>query len=233
MTTADKVKIWHSPQKGIFAVINKLKTKSENIKTGDMAGLYVLPITEAPTASIKNKRDIQCGTCPLKGNVCYVNPITTNGVWKSGVELEVNIPTKTSKPLRLGVYGDTGLLPYTLIQKIVSRFSGHSGYTHQWQHINPKHAKFHMASIDDISAKQANMTSAELKQKANDLGYRTYRIIQNEAQILKDEILCPHYTRGLQCADCLLCDGANNKKNIVAHIHGPQNKIKTYKTNTN
>ena len=145
----DKVKIWQSDKKGIFGAINKLRTKSENSKTGDLAGLYVLPIDMKPTDSIKTKTDsLQCGTCPLKGNMCYVNPITTNGVWSSTVGLETTPAPHTSKVLRLGVYGDAGLMPITTLDKVTRRFTSSLGYTHQWQDIDPVKAKYFMASIE-------------------------------------------------------------------------------------
>ncbi len=231
MPTVDKVKIWQHVRRGIYAVINKLRTKSDNSKTGNMAGLYVLPIEEKPTDSIKNKTDDkQCGSCPLKGNICYVNPVSTNGVYKSSVDLPVALPAATNKPLRFGVYGEPGFIPYTLSDKIAGRFTGWAGYTHAWQDITPNHADFLMASIDSISAAQHNMSSLDLAKQSWDMGYRSYRIVDSLSDLHESERACPHYTHGVQCDTCLLCSGTQGrgKINIAAIIHGPQNKVKTY-----
>ena len=176
-------------------------SKSENAKTGDMVGLYVLPIDESPTESIKHKRDaLQCGDCPLKRSICYVNPVTVNGPHRTSCDLPVSdVPVSFDKPVRLGVYGEPALVPLSLLAKICERAPKHTGYTHQWH-------------------------------KANAKGYRTFRVVAPDQQIDTDEIECP-YTRGVQCADCGLCNGTytgSERKNIFITIHGPQNKVKTY-----
>jgi hypothetical protein len=227
----DKVKIWQHAKKGIYSVINKLRSRSQNSKTGDMSGLYVLPLEQTPTNSIKTKTDhAQCGTCPLKGTICYVNPVSTNSVYNSSHALPVTIPAATDKPLRFGVYGEPGFLPHGLCDRLIGRFTGWTGYTHAWQTITPNHADFLMASIEDISAAQQNITGLQLAKQAWDMGYRTYRIVQSLNDLHASERPCPHYTHGVTCNNCLLCSGkkGRGKINVAAIIHGPQNKIKTY-----
>lgn len=231
----DSIKVWESERKRIFASIHKLKSKSENAKTGDMTGLYVLPLEESPTQSIKYKRDsMQCGDCPLKasvGGACYVNPVSTNSPWRAKVGADVSpLPDSFDKPVRFGVYGDPGLVPLSLIRKIANKAPKRTGYTHQWHRIKRGFAKYLMASIDNAMAKALDVEAIELKRMANRKGYRTFRVITEGQEIDSDEIQCPNDTHGVQCADCGLCDGneKGSKKNIYIHIHGPQNKVKAY-----
>ena len=210
----------------------ELDSKSENAKTGDMVGLYVLPIDESPTESIKHKRDaLQCGDCPLKRSICYVNPVTVNGPHRTTHNMPVSdVPEKFDKPVRLGVYGEPALVPLSLLAKICERAPKHTGYTHQWHKRSVKYSRFLMASIDNVMAAVHKCTPLELKRKANAKGYRTFRVVAPDQQIDTDEIECP-YTRGVQCADCGLCNGTytgSERKNIYITIHGPQNKVKTY-----
>jgi hypothetical protein len=81
-----------------------------------------------------------------------------------------------------------------------------------------------MASVDNLGDKE----------KANQLGYRTYRILpSSDAPLLKDEVMCPHYTRFIQCQACGICDGkkgyTDNRKNVAAPPHGPPSILKGLK----
>lgn len=242
----DKLKIYQNRRKDIFASLHKIKSKSENRKTGNMTGLYILPLSESPTSSIKGKRDSkQCLACLMSKSfnkkfkidgtgTCYVNPVSTNSPWKSAKDLELTKPAnfpKLTKPLRLGVYGEPAIIPLKILAKLVKKAPSHTGYTHAWEDISPKYSRFLMASIDDITAKAHKITSQELKERANKKGYRTFRIVKDKSELMKDEILCPYETKKIQCAKCKLCNGTykgSNRKNIAVTIHGPQNKVKVY-----
>ena len=234
--TIDSMKVWESKRKGIFASIHKIKTKSLNSKTGDMTGLYILPIDMSPTDSIKYKQnDKQCGDCPIKSE-CYVNPVTVNSPWRSKVNEIVSwFKGDFVKPIRLGVYGDPGLVPLPILQRLVKKAPKHTGYTHQWHKIKKEYSEVLMASIDNLFAEQWGCTPIQLKKLANRKGYRTFRVVNEGQEIDTDEMPCPNYTHGTQCVDCGLCDGnkkskfkPSQKKNIVIMIHGPQNKVKSY-----
>ena len=230
----DNVKIFEDKKRGVFASLHKLKTKSENAKTGDMTGLYILPISEKPTDSIKNRTDSkQCGDCPLRsGKICYVNPVAVNSPWKAQHNKSVQpLPKTFAKPVRLGVYGDPAFLPVKMLGDITKRAPRHTGYTHQWHRRSNKYAQYLMASIDNIMAKRQRLTGIELKRKANKKGYRTFRIVNDGEMIDHDEIECP-YEKGVQCADCGLCNGKTStddkRKNIFIKVHGANNKVKSY-----
>ena len=63
-----------------------------------------------------------------------------------------------------------------------------------------------MASIDSIDEYE----------EAKQLGFRTYRHTREQA-MLDNEIQCPHDTCGIECVNCLLCNGARHAsgKDIV------------------
>jgi len=231
----DSLKIWQN--KAIFASVHKLVSKSENGKTGDMVGLYVLPRRELPTESIKGKRDsTQCGDCPLKpsiGGSCYVNPVTVNWPWRARVDDDITvIPSHQgiTKPIRLGVYGDPGLVPYDTLSALAAQAPGHTGYTHQWHKIDSRYSQILMASVDNAMAKQHGVTPERLRKLAKSLGYRTFRVVLDGQDMGKSEIMCPYQTHKVQCAKCLLCGGTQGKgkTDIVIPVHGAPNKIKSY-----
>ena len=229
----DSMKVWESRQKGIFASIHKIKTKSLNSKTGDMVGLYVMPIDFSPSDAIKLKMDnLTCGDCllrPSKGGPCYVNTPWLKGAWGS-VKGQMTRWMKGyfKKPVRFGVWGDPAFVPLSILRKLAKKHKKHTGYTHQWLNVNSDYSEILMASIDNLLADKMGITPIELKRKANKLGYRTFRVINEGQPIDHDEILCPNSSHGTQCADCGLCNGASSAKNIYIMIHGPQNKVKSY-----
>ena len=227
---------------GIDTIATGLVNPSSNTKTGDVLQVKHVANEQSPTQTIKSKKDdIVCGDCPLKGKVCYVNPISLNASWKStrGQAPLGEFP-KVNKSVRFGEYGETVLaLDFDFFKAwvgwIKSQGLRHFGYTHQWKKAKTNKVpwnKYLMASIDDISAKNAGTTSAKLKDFANSLGWRTFRVIKDLSELLPDEILCVNTTHGVTCDDCGLCNGKKSpndrRKNIAALAHGPINKIKTY-----
>ena len=225
----NSVKIWEG--NGIFAVLTGLTSQSKNKKTGDMLGISILPIEEKPSDSIKHKNDsAQCGTCALAASTpgpwsCYVNPISLNSVWTATIKQKVSklvdkFLAITPTPIRLGTYGDPARLPLELIKKLIgNKGRKYTGYTHQWETCNPAYSKYLMASIDHTNSKE----------KAISKGYRTYRILGELDMLGEDEIMCPHDSTGVQCADCRLCSGNGVKaKNIAVRVSGPKNKVSQY-----
>jgi hypothetical protein len=66
--------------------------------------------------------------------------------------------------------------------------------------------------------------------RAQQMGWRTFRIILPEEPLLPNEILCKHVVREwVTCEDCRLCNGAKNKAaNIADPIHGTNWKHKNF-----
>jgi hypothetical protein len=76
----------------------------------------------------------------------------------------------------------------------------------------------------------ASVDSIEEKKQAQDLGFRTFRVVDHYGVMEKDEIICPNITNNVQCIDCKLCSGNKAKaKNIVVKAHGVKSKKKLKK----
>ena len=202
--------------------------RSDNVKTGDMQQVYILP-TVNPIQAMKLGLDRSvCGDCPLSSKAnggtgaCYV--VTAQGptaLWKAVHDKPVVPAAESTKPIRLGAYGDPAFLPLRLVRKLV-KGRRHTGYTHQW-HKRGDWSPLLMASIDPTMAKRQGLTSIQLKHEAQAKGYRTFRVLAEGEALDKDEIYCPFVTHGIQCADCGLCNGSkpnDRRKCIVVPAHG-------------
>ena len=214
----------------IKSVITGTKTESANVKTGDMAQMWIMVAEERPTDAAKTGADSAvCGECPHRpllakiNNVapCYVNlGQAPNGVYRS--EYPNGVPT-IKKPLRLGAYGEPTALPFELVRDAVNNADGHTGYTHQWRTCDPRFKTLLMASVDSI----------EEQIEAQAQGWRTFRVRKNSnsdrrlashlRKTLANEISCPASKEAgfrTQCADCRLCAGTSrDAKNIVINAH--------------
>ena len=217
-------------------IVGAITETSTNIKTGDMQQLYIMSVSVAPHVAVKLGLDTTvCGDCPLRSKAsggsgdCYV--ATVHGprvVWTKTKDMTVEKLRQSTKPIRLGAYGDPAFLPIELIADIV-RNRRWTGYTHQWHRRTKKWSRYLMASIDDKMAKRQRITSKQLKDKAVAKGYRTFRIIRDASELDSDEIMCPNYTKGVQCVDCGLCNGSkgadDKRKNIAIVVHGSSAKL--------
>ena len=211
-----------------YTALSHVDSKSVNRKTGDVAQTWILP-KGVPSLAYKKGKDVHvCGDCPLRskpsgGNgACYVTVVQGPDAVARGVKDKPvsPLPEKINKPIRLGAYGDPAFTSLKVIKDLVGRSTGHLGYTHQW-HKRPDLAPYCMASIDPAMAKAQGVSVSTLKNKAKRLGFRTFRILTSKQKPHKDEVLCPHYTHGVQCVDCGLCAGSTSKaKNIAIYVHG-------------
>ena len=186
-----------------------------------------------------------CGDCPHRGDgtgggrTCYVNvgqgPL---GVWKAykrgrysavpltGMYCPIDGQYSLLYPgaladigagrnVRLGTYGDPAAIPSTVWHALVSRATGHTGYTHQWRHALQLRGLC-MASVD---------TEAEAHE-AHAAGWRTFRVTMPGAVArLENEARCPASAEAgkkLQCAECLACAGTARglRGSIVIQAHG-------------
>jgi hypothetical protein len=217
--------IYRNKRKDILAVITE---KSTNRKIGDMAQVSVLVDSISPIEALQGKDSKICGDCPLrpsKQGGCYVTVARfAQAVWRSVKGLDAVTTWATTKPVRLGAYGDPAMLPIKLLAKL-TQGRKHTGYTHQWRKVAPTYARYLMASIDKLSGN----VDTQIKQ-AKAKGYRYFRVSDDGQDLRKGEILCPNYSHGVSCADCLLCDGSHGKKdkrkNIVIPVHG--SSVKKY-----
>ena len=212
-----------------------LKSKSVNRKTGAMVQVYILRADMSPVDASRLGLDRSvCGDCDLRwftwrirkletGETrakCYVNVGWLTVMWNSWnagkmprispAELG-DIIEASGMPVRQGAYGDPAVLPAAVWEQ-VDRGRGTS-YSHQWR--NAQVQRFAMASVTTL-AEAAEAQAA---------GYRTYRVDLEEVGAQEGEIMCPHESRGVSCADCNLCNGMRGAgaKSIVIP---PMGKVK-------
>jgi hypothetical protein len=224
----NSLKIWEDTQRNIYAALYCLERSSANSKTGDMVQLAILPIDNKPTQAIKNKQLPNCSDCALI-STCYVNTVSLNAVYEQTIGQAVSaVPKQLRQAIRLGSWGDPGLLPLDLLQQLSRAAGAHTGYTHLWQDIPAEYGAVLMASIDHLTAKQQGLTVDQLKQLAWDKGYRTYSILQPGEQHSAQERPCLYVSNNTQCRYCKLCNGAGSKRSIAAPLHGPNNKQTAY-----
>lgn len=220
----------------IVAIAVGEESDSTNGKTGALVQTYILRADVAPIPAARSGADRSvCGDCPftspnaaeydgravgtLSGRVCYVNlgqgPEMVYHSWQKGNYPFANDIARVGagRLVRVGTYGDPAAVPSHVWSALLSRAAGWTGYTHQPDRA-PDLRPYLMASarsVADAARLQAN-------------GWRTFAVIPDGAPIPSGSILCPSVSRGVQCADCLLCDGARpgreRVKSIAIPAHG-------------
>jgi len=204
-------------------IIVVMTLKSTNIKTGNMASMWIMHRDIKPTdASKQGKDESVCGMCPHRhslGGACYVTLFQAPlQVWKSyhkgNYPFTSDLSVFDGMSLRFGAYGDPSVLPMDMLLQLKRIAKNNTSYTHQWKN-----------QIDNDALKQTSMASVDNKEEAKlaiENGWRYFRVTHNIDDIdKKTEIVCPNVTRGVQCVDCGLCKGNQTKaKNIVNPVHG-------------
>lgn len=200
--------------------------KTSNRKIGDMVQAWILRDDINPVKAVATGADATvCGDCPLRGNgrggqrACYVNvgqaPAAVWKAYKRGLYPAAGslAAIGAGRRVRLGAYGDPAAVPADIWEALVSRADGHTGYTHQWrQPLAAPLRGFVMASADDAPGAI----------EAQAAGWRTFRVTRPGESLAPREVECPATTRGVSCADCLLCSGADKlARNVAILAHGP------------
>ena len=205
----------------IKAIVTGTKNPSANRKTGDMLQLWIMPATTLPTEALTSGADQSvCGACvhrpaspevkAKKADRCYVNVgQAPNRVWRTSYPTDRT--TTRNVPMRLGAWGDPAALPYDVANGLVTK--NHTGYTHQWRTCDQRFRTICMASVD---------TAVEAIE-AQKMGWRTFRVHDEAAPIMPNEIMCPASKEAgfrTKCAQCGLCAGTTRKaKNIAIIAH--------------
>jgi hypothetical protein len=213
----------------IVVVVTGYETSSANPKTGDMLQTWIIKADDLPSSAIKEGTDSSvCGSCPLRGKVCYVYMAPVNNIWrqyKEGCYPKVSnsilqrIKIKR-RLLRLGSYGDPCAVPIEVWQSLIKASAGYTGYTHAWQYADQRWKQYLMASVE----------STTLMEKAHDLGWRTFRIVKSADQLTDSEMMCKNWVdEDIKCEDCKLCNGKSNKPSIANVVHGAKWKVNNYK----
>lgn len=210
-------------------VIAVLTLHSSNRKTGDMAQIWILRQDVSPTDAVKGGEDASvCGSCIHRhhtGGACYVVPFQApQGIWKR--QKEGRYPPMDGKlkrrlkgrAIRLGAYGDPAAVPVSVWKPLVDIAGLVTGYTHQADHPNfdPRLLDFCMVSADSEIGGDAHRMH----------GRRTFRVKSEGEPVMSDEVVCPaSYKDDIQCIDCGLCSGANQKgPSVVIDAHGQRAK---------
>ena len=203
-----------------------LTLQSTNIKTGNMAQLWIMREDTPPHIAKKQGKDVSvCGDCPIKKE-CYVltfqGPLSVWNAYKRGtyenlwempnaLEYALRIDLLKFLSIRFGAYGDPAALPKWLISSIASNCKDFTGYTHQWNKPKFNFLKnYFMASVESVGQHIA----------AQSFGFRTFCIKSQNMPIGDSEFECRADTRGLQCIDCMLCNGSKQANNVVINAHG-------------
>jgi hypothetical protein len=197
---------------------------SKNIKTGNMASMWILNADIPPTKASKQGEDASvCGDCKhraVNNGACYVTlhhaPLQVYKSYKRGnYPIANDMTIFEGMKVRFGAYGDPSAIPTQILASIKAVVKNNTSYTHQWKQGNKILKQVSMASVDSI---------AEQKQAVSE-GWRTFRVTSDLSDKLPNEIVCPNTTKAIQCADCGLCSGTSTRaRNIVIEVHGAKKK---------
>ena len=207
--------------------------ESSNIKTGNMVQTYILRADMAPLAAIASGADASiCGDCAHRGDkqtkrarTCYVDVAksvqSVFAAWIRGAYPQVapsdGARIVAGRVVRIGSYGDPAAIPARHWRALIRRASGHTGYTHQWRQWFARGLRaIVMASAD----------SAQDRDMARAMGWRTFRVRTADEPLAAREIVCPASPEGgdrRQCITCQACDGAPRgatQASVAIIVHG-------------
>ena len=203
---------------------------TSNTKTGQMVQTWILRADINPVEASKTGDDASiCGNCVHRHynkGACYVNiGQAPNGVFKGyqrGIYpvfvYDDHAHYFSHRKIRLGAYGDPAAVPFDVMQSIADLGIGHTGYTHQAEHKGFDGRYFELCQVSADTPRQA--------EKYQKLGARTFRVALAGDALANGELECLADSKGLQCIDCMLCDGTT--KNIAITVHGTlKNRFKS------
>lgn len=234
----------------IVAIVNAIDA-SANEKTGALVQSFIIRSDVDPVDATRTGADASvCGQCPHRPTIvaesiaravaggatlraaraaaparCYVNagraPLGVHGAYRRGRYVRAAVALIAEcvrgRRVRLGTYGDPAAIPVDYWRAIVAVAAGHTGYSHQWHAIDAAAwAPLVMASVDSAAERDA----------ARALGYRTFRVSVDAADLERGaEVSCPAAKESgarVQCADCLLCGGtAKRARDVRILDHAP------------
>ena len=197
--------------------------RSSNRKTGDMVQLWFILTDVHPVEAVQTGLDAKtiCNDCRFAGgNGCYVNVGQgVASVWKAYKRgLYPALPVKRygevfkDRKVRFGAYGNPSHLPLAKVKLIANLSDGWTGYFHDWQSMPRAKAeaygRYFMASTE----------TEESRCKAENKGLRYFHVSPTQPE---NTIECLNVTHGIDCLDCLMCNGnATGAKSIVIPPHG-------------
>jgi len=201
-------------------IVAIITLKSSNVKTGNMANMWILNADMTPTQASKEGKDASvCGDCKhraVNNGACYVTlfqaPLQVYKSYKKGnYPIAKDMTIFEGMKVRFGAYGDPSAIPTQILTSLKAVVKNNTSYTHQWKKGDPILKQVSMASVDSVE---------EQKQAVSE-GWRTFRVSKDLSDIQANEIICPNTTKNVQCIDCGLCSGNSvGAKNIVIEVHG-------------
>lgn len=219
----------------IVVIVTGLRSRSSNRKTGGMVQTYILRPDVSPMVAVyESEEDASiCGDCPHRGvmvdgrrkrRACYVNlgqgVLSVWGAFARGsypvADVSEVAPLVAGRAVRLGTYGDPGMVPLSLWMALVERAASWTGYTHQWRWIDPAYAWLLMASADSVEDRRA----------ARLAGYRSFYVMpKGSTGRVPGAVMCLSDARGTKCEDCGACAGTRlgakpNAVDIFIAAHG-------------
>ena len=218
-------------QEPIVAILTGINRKSKNPKTGEMAQLWILPKDKNPLESVYSGYDrCVCGDCPYrranKGG-CYVQvyqaPNQIYKAYKKGNYQKAKFSDLESigenQIIRLGAYGDPAMIPIRILNKLVKKAKGYTGYTHQWKKewVSKGLKNLCMASVD----------TPEQLTEARKAGWRSFIVTHHPKSFSFKLALCPaseEAGKKVTCSACKLCSGkrstSDKRKDVYIAPHG-------------
>lgn len=191
---------------------------SSNEKTGNMAQIYILHPDQTPLDISKAGQDDRvCGACPLRhslGGACYVVLFMgPRKVYKGWVDAKKRIDSDQEflellkdKKVRFGAYGDPAHIPAYLVSEIIAGAAGHTAYTHEFRNKA-------VAAVWKGRAMASCDTASQLR-LAESQGWAGFVATTEE---LHGVPMCANENSGIQCIDCMQCDGSHGSFSITPH----------------
>jgi hypothetical protein len=197
---------------------------STNRKTGNMAQTWIMDRNVHPVQARVEGSDT--GYCPHSCGLykyCYVQhwnaPAAIWNAYKAG-RYPKQLPPRSNRPVRVGALGEPTAVPHDVWEWLLSRFSGHVGYTHRWREVDPRvWARTLHASVESV----------EQQATAQRNGWCTFRVLDRDSRRpLVGETQCYADPHGVDpdhlrvprtCRSCLCCCGATGR-NICITPHG-------------
>lgn len=214
--------------------------KSKNRKTGQMIQVWIIRRDINPLEAVRKGKDASiCGNCkhrpttaanPNGWGTCYVHlPQAPTGVYrayKNGSYRPIEHADWAilfkDRRVRFGAYGDPAAVPTEIWQRIADNCDHHTGYTHQWQTCDQNLQSLLMASVD----------TPEEYERAQAMGWRTFRVRMPDEELDATERVCPaseEAGKKATCATCMACHGGGNKRaSIAIEAHGGTWKPKRF-----
>jgi hypothetical protein len=222
-------------------------SNSKNAKTGGMIQTYILRKDVDPRDASKSGADYSiCGSCGARGvatndpkvklavrRKCYVTigqgPLIVwrkycRGGYAAAPDAAAIAAIGADRMVRLGTYGDPAVVPAYVWSALLSKASGHTGYSHQAGMLGVNF---------DSSIMMVSADSLADAQNAWAIGARTFRVIPRDkfardgmaSLVAGKEIMCPASKESgyrTTCEHCLLCAGtsSNATKSIAIVAHG-------------